>query len=46
VAKMQPLGRILEPSEPARVALFLASDWALNITGVNIPVDGGVAAGK
>ena len=46
MAKMQPLGRILEPSEPARVALFLASDWAKNITGVNIPVDGGVAAGK
>lgn len=46
MAKMQPLGRILEPSEPARVALFLASDWAMNITGVNIPVDGGVAAGK
>jgi NAD(P)-dependent dehydrogenase (short-subunit alcohol dehydrogenase family) len=46
MAQMQPLGRIIDPSEPARVALFLASDWAINITGINVPVDGGVAAGK
>ena len=46
MAKLQPLGRILDPSEPAQVALFLASDFAKNITGVNVPVDGGVSAGK
>lgn len=46
MAKMQPLGRIIDPREPAQVALFLASDLAINITGVNVPVDGGVAAGK
>ncbi|MCB2048287.1 MAG: SDR family oxidoreductase [Novosphingobium sp.] len=46
MARLQPLGRIIEPSEPAQVALFLASDLAINITGVNVPVDGGVAAGK
>jgi NAD(P)-dependent dehydrogenase (short-subunit alcohol dehydrogenase family) len=46
MAKMQPLGRIIDASEPAKVALFLASDWAVNITGINVPVDGGVAAGK
>lgn len=46
MAKMQPLGRIIDPSEPARVALFLASDWAINITGINVPVDGGVGAGR
>jgi NAD(P)-dependent dehydrogenase (short-subunit alcohol dehydrogenase family) len=46
MARIQPLGRIIDPSEPARVALFLASDWAMNITGINVPVDGGVAAGK
>ena len=46
MAKLQPLGRIIDPSEPAQVALFLASDLAINITGINVPVDGGVAAGK
>lgn len=46
MAKLQPLGRILDASEPAKVALFLASDWARNITGINVPVDGGVSAGK
>ncbi|MBM3594217.1 MAG: glucose 1-dehydrogenase [Alphaproteobacteria bacterium] len=46
MAKLQPLGRIIEPREPAQAALFLASDLALNITGINLPVDGGVMAGK
>ncbi len=36
-----PLGRLGEPSEMARPALFLASDDARYITGVTIPVDGG-----
>lgn len=45
-AALHPLGRIIEPKECASAALFLASDLASNITGVNLPVDGGLAAGK
>jgi 3-oxoacyl-[acyl-carrier protein] reductase len=37
-----PLGRMGESEEVARVALFLASDDASYITGVTIPVDGGI----
>jgi NAD(P)-dependent dehydrogenase (short-subunit alcohol dehydrogenase family) len=40
-----PLGRAIEPAECASAALFLASDLASNITGVNLPVDGGLGAG-
>ncbi len=40
-----PLGRAIEPMECAGAALFLASDLAANITGVNLPVDGGLSAG-
>lgn len=40
-----PLGRAIEPIECANAALFLASDMASNITGVNLPVDGGLSAG-
>jgi NAD(P)-dependent dehydrogenase (short-subunit alcohol dehydrogenase family) len=42
---MHPLGRPIEPEECASAALFLASDLASNITGVNLPVDGGLSAG-
>lgn len=45
-AKLHPLGRVIQPEECAAGALFLASDLASNITGVNLPVDGGLAAGK
>lgn len=45
VAQLHPLGRVVEPEECAKAALFLASDMASNITGVNLPVDGGLAAG-
>jgi len=45
-AKLHPLGRVVEPEECAAGALFLASDLARNITGVNLPVDGGLSAGK
>jgi len=44
--KLHPLGRVVEPEECAAAALFLASDLASNITGVNLPVDGGMAAGR
>lgn len=39
-----PLGRFGEPSDVARVALFLASDEARFVTGHTIPVDGGTLA--
>jgi NAD(P)-dependent dehydrogenase (short-subunit alcohol dehydrogenase family) len=44
--KMHPLGRTIDPMECANGALFLASDMASNITGVNLPVDGGLSAGR
>jgi 3-oxoacyl-[acyl-carrier protein] reductase len=38
-----PLGRIGQPEDIANAILFLASDEASWITGVNLPVDGGYA---
>ena len=40
-----PLGQPIDPADCANAALFLASDLASNITGVNLPVDGGISAG-
>lgn len=45
MAAMHPLGRVIDPVDCANAALFLASDLASNITGVNLPVDGGLSAG-
>lgn len=42
--KRTPLGRPGEPEEVAAVIAFLASDDARYITGVNLPVDGGITA--
>lgn len=39
-----PMGRIGRPEEVAAVIAFLASDDASLVNGVNMPVDGGVAA--
>ena len=39
VAKI-PMGRLAEPEEIARVVLFLASDAASYVTGINMSMDG------
>jgi NAD(P)-dependent dehydrogenase (short-subunit alcohol dehydrogenase family) len=39
-----PLGRLDRPEEIASTALFLASDEAIFIAGVDLPVDGGMTA--
>jgi 2-keto-3-deoxy-L-fuconate dehydrogenase len=41
LAKTQPIGRMAEPEEVASLALFLCSDSAAYITGVDYPIDGG-----
>jgi 3-oxoacyl-[acyl-carrier protein] reductase len=38
-----PMGRFAEPSEMAAAVAFLASDEAAYITGVVLPVDGGIS---
>lgn len=45
MAANHPLGRAIDPLDCANGALFLASDLSSNITGVNLPVDGGISAG-
>jgi 3alpha(or 20beta)-hydroxysteroid dehydrogenase len=39
-----PMGRVAQPEDIARVALFLASDDAAYLTGTEIVVDGGVTS--
>ena len=46
LARWYPLGRVGEPEDVASAALFLASDEAAWITGVVLPVDGGLMAGS
>jgi NAD(P)-dependent dehydrogenase (short-subunit alcohol dehydrogenase family) len=46
LASDTPLGRMGLPEDIARVALFLASDESAYVTGIAIPVDGGVVAGN
>jgi NAD(P)-dependent dehydrogenase (short-subunit alcohol dehydrogenase family) len=44
VASEVPLGRLADPSEPARAALWLLSDEASYVTGSHLICDGGVLA--
>ncbi|MCK9563417.1 MAG: SDR family oxidoreductase [Bacteroidales bacterium] len=41
----QPLKRQGRPVDVAQVALFLASDRAAQVTGIAMPIDGGITAG-
>jgi len=41
LSQAQPIGRMAQPSEVADFALFLCSDQAAFITGVDYPIDGG-----
>ena len=44
LARTVPIGRIGSPAEVAGAALFLVSDDASYVTGVALPVDGGMTA--
>lgn len=39
-----PLGRLAKPEDVANAALFLLSDESSLISGVNLPIDGGISA--
>ena len=45
-ARWYPLGRVGRPEDVAAAVLFLAGDSASWITGVTLPVDGGLLAGR
>jgi len=44
IAEAYPLGRVGVPSDVAQAALFLVSDESSFVTGVDMPVDGGLTA--
>ena len=45
IEKVYPLGRVGEPEDIAAAVAFLASDDAAWITGISLPVEGGILAG-
>ena len=44
IGRMTPLGRCVTPEEVAETVAFLMSDRAVSVTGVCVPVDGGLLA--
>jgi len=44
--ELHPLGRFGQPSDIANMAVYLASDESVWVTGAAMPVDGGYLAGK
>jgi NAD(P)-dependent dehydrogenase (short-subunit alcohol dehydrogenase family) len=45
-AQTHPIGRLIQPEDVANVVLFLASDKAGVVTGITVPVDGGIISGN
>jgi len=45
IGEMYPLGRMGTPEDVAYAALYLASDEASFVTGIILPVDGGISSG-
>ena len=45
IVRQIPLGRYGTPQDPARVAVFLASDDSAFMTGADVPVGGGIGMG-
>lgn len=43
-AQHQPIGRLLEPAEPAALIAWLCSDAASGVTGAAVAVDGGMTS--
>lgn len=43
IAQTIPMGRFAEPSEMAAAVAYLASEEAAYVTGVVLPVDGGIS---
>lgn len=42
IASRTPMGRLIDPDDVARAVVFLASDLSASVTGVLLPVDGGI----
>jgi NAD(P)-dependent dehydrogenase (short-subunit alcohol dehydrogenase family) len=41
--RLNPIGRLVHPSEIADAAVWLCSDGASGVTGILVPVDGGMS---